>query len=63
MDKIYLVAYPLILAVLGRAIVAYMGSREASDSEIEQMRKMDLKVMFALGGIFVVGCSVITILR
>ena len=63
MDKIYLVAYPLILAVLGRAIVAYMGSREASDSEIEQMRKMDRKVMFALGGIFVVGCSVITILR
>jgi len=63
MDKIYLVAYPLILAVLGRAIVAYMGSREASDSEIEQMRQVDRKVMFALGGIFVVGCSVITILR
>lgn len=63
MDKIYLVAYPLILAVLIRSIVAYMGSREASDSEVEAMQKMDRKVMGVLGAIFVVGCALITILR
>lgn len=63
MDKIYLVAYPLILAVLIRSIVAYTGAREASDAEVEQMQKMDHKVMIVLGAIFVVGCSLITILR
>jgi hypothetical protein len=62
MDKIYLVAYPLILAVLIRSIVAYTGAREASDAEVEQMQKMDRKVMIVLGAIFLVGCSLITIL-
>ena len=63
MDKIYLIAYPLILAVLVRSILSYMSSREASDLEAEQIQLMDRRVMIILGGIFVVGCSVSTILR
>lgn len=63
MDKIYLIAYPLILAVLVRSSVAYMGTREASDSDVQQMLLMDRKVMTILGVIFVVGCSLITLLR
>lgn len=63
MDKIYLVAYALILAVLIRSIVAYMGAKEASDQEIEHMQKIDRRVLAILGGVFVLGCSVITILR
>ena len=60
---LYLIAYPLILAVLVRSILSYMSSREASDLEAEQIQLMDRRVMIILGGIFVVGCSVITILR
>lgn len=63
MDKIYLLAYPLILAVLVRAIVAYKKGRDGSDEEIEQILKVDRKVIGILGMIFIVGTGVITALR
>ncbi|MEI7665312.1 MAG: hypothetical protein WCI65_04610 [Synechococcaceae cyanobacterium ELA263] len=63
MDKIYLVAYPLILIVLIRAIVAFAQAGSASDAEIEQIQKVDRKVVVVLGIAFAVGTSVITALR
>jgi hypothetical protein len=63
MDKIYLLAYPLILIVLVRAIVAYSKSRSASDAEVTAMQAVDRKVVIVLGIAFAVGTSLITALR
>ncbi len=63
MDKIYLLAYPLILIVLIRAIVAFLKATQASDAEIEQMQRVDRKVVVALGISFAVGTAVVTALR
>ena len=63
MDKIYLVAYPLILIVLIRSIVAFAKARNASDIELEQIQKIDRKVVIALGIAFAAGTSLVTALR
>ncbi len=63
MDKIYLVAYPLILLVLIRSIVAFAKAGNASDTEIQQIQTTDRKVIVVLGIAFVVGTSLITALR
>ena len=63
MDKIYLVAYPLILIVLIRSIVAFAKARNASDIEVEQIQKIDRKVVIALGIAFAAGTSLVTALR
>lgn len=63
MDKIYLLAYPLILVVLIRAIVAFSKTRNASDDEVLQMQATDRKLAITLGVVFVVGTTLITLLR
>lgn len=63
MDKIYLLAYPLILAVLIRAIVAYKKARDASDAELEEIQRVDRKAIVVLSIIFAVGTSMITAFR
>jgi hypothetical protein len=63
MDKIYLLAYPLILIVLIRAIVAFSRSRSASDAEVMEMQALDRKVVIVLGIAFAVGTALITALR
>jgi hypothetical protein len=63
MDKIYLVAYPLILIVLIRSIVAFAKARSASDIEIEQIQIIDRKTVIALGIAFAAGTSLVTALR
>ena len=60
MDKIYLLAFPLILAVLVRAIVAYKKGRDAGDAELAEIEKVDRKVIAVLAIIFAVGTGVIT---
>jgi hypothetical protein len=63
MDKIYLLAYPIILMVLIRAIVAFAKIRNASDDDVAQMHSVDRKVVGVLGIAFAVGTAVITALR
>ena len=63
MDKIYLLAYPLILIVLIRAIVAFSKTRNASDDEVQRMQTVDRKVAISLGIAFMVGTTLITVLR
>ena len=63
MDKIYLLAYPLILVVLIRAIVAYKKGRDASDAELEEIQRVDRKAIVVLGLIFAVGTGMITAFR
>ncbi|MFW6730687.1 MAG: hypothetical protein ACODUE_02970 [Synechococcus sp.] len=63
MDKIYLLAYPLILIVLIRAIAAFSRSRNASDEEVAQIQTVDRQVAIALGLAFVIGTTVITALH
>ncbi len=63
MDKIYLLAYPLILIVLIRAIVAFSKARNASDEDVQQMQIVDRKVAISLGIAFLVGTTLITLLR
>jgi len=63
MDKIYLLAYPLILIVLIRSIVAFTTSKDASDAEIETMRGVDRRVAAVLGIAFAVGTSLLTAFR
>jgi len=63
MDKIYLLAYPLILIVLIRSIIAFTKTRSASDAEIQHIQDSDHKAIAVLLISFVVGTSLITILR
>lgn len=63
MDKIYLLAYPLILIVLIRAIAAFRKTPQASDEEMHQLQIIDRKVAIILGIAFAVGTSIITALR
>jgi hypothetical protein len=63
MDKIYLLAYPLILAVLIRAIVAYKKGRDANDTELAEIHQVDRKTIAILGIVFLVGTGVITAFR
>lgn len=63
MDKIYLLAYPLILIVLIRSIVAFTTAQDASDSELNTMRSIDRRFAAMLGVIFAVGTGLLTALR
>lgn len=63
MDKIYLLAYPLILLVLIRAIQAYMKSHKLSESEAKEMQRIDRQVMIILGISFLAGTGLITLLH
>jgi hypothetical protein len=63
MDKIYLLAYPLILIVLIRAIVTFSKTRNASEDDVQHMHTVDRKVAIALGIAFMVGTTLITVLR
>ena len=63
MDKIYLLAYPLILVVLIRSVQAFMTSGNPSEVEVQQMLRVDRKVMTILGAVFVLGTGLITLLR
>ena len=59
-DKIYLIAYPLILAALVRSILSYLASQGASDTEAQRIHLNDRNSMFILGSVFIVGCLIIT---
>jgi len=63
MDKIYLLAYPLILAVLIRAIVAYHHARDAEGVELAQIQAVDRRAVAVMGIVFIVGTGIITVLR
>ena len=63
MDKIYLLAYPLILIVLIRSIVAFTTTQDASDSEVNAMRRIDRRYAAALAIAFAVGTALLTALR
>lgn len=63
MDRIYLLAYPLILVVLIRSVRAYMVPHPPTDAEVVQIRRADRKVMAVLGLLFVLGTVAITLLR
>lgn len=60
MDKIYLLAYPLILAVLIRAIVAYRQGRDAEGGELARIQQVDRKAIAILAIAFAVGTGLIT---
>lgn len=63
MDKIYLLAYPLILIVLIRSIVALTTTQDARDSEVNAMRRIDRRYAAALAIAFAVGTALLTALR
>jgi hypothetical protein len=63
MDRIYLLAYPLILVVLIRAIVAFSKLRTAGDGDVERVQSMDRRVAITLGIAFTVGTTLMTMLR
>lgn len=63
MDKIYLLTYPLILAVLIRAIKAYRQGRDATGEELERIQRVDRQSILLLGSIFAVGTGCITLMR
>ncbi|MCP9883295.1 hypothetical protein KBY65_12565 [Cyanobium sp. Alchichica 3B3-8F6] len=63
MDKIYLLAYPLILLVMIRAIKSYTTTYTPSDAEVLEIRKDDRKVMSILGIVLLLGSVLIVALR
>ena len=51
------------MIVLIRAIVAFSKTRNASDDEVQRMQTVDRKVAISLGIAFMVGTTLITVLR
>ena len=63
MDKIYLLAYPLILIVLIRSIAAYVRLERQGEAVLTAVHQADLVLMALLGAAFVLGTLLITALR
>jgi len=63
MDKIYLLAYPLILIVLIRAIAGYLRLERQGEGVLVAVRRDDSVLLAWLAGLFVGGTLLITLLR
>jgi hypothetical protein len=63
MDKVYLLAYPLILIVLIRAIAGYLRLERQGEASLAAVHRDDTVLMVLLGGLFVGGTLLITALR
>ncbi|MFM7264119.1 MAG: hypothetical protein ACKOZW_00670 [Cyanobium sp.] len=63
MDKIYLLAYPLILIVLIRAIAGYLRLERQGEGVLVAVHRDDTVLLAWLTGLFVGGTLLITLLR
>ncbi len=63
MDKIYLLAYPLILIVLVRAILGYLQLNRHGEAVLDLVRRDDRLLLMVLGGVLLLGTLLITLLR
>jgi hypothetical protein len=63
MDKIYLLAYPLVLLVLVRAILGYLQFERQGQAALAVVRRDDRILLVVLGAVFLLGTLLITVLR
>lgn len=63
MDQIYLIAYPVIILTLIRAIYAYLQVEDAKITRVQVVHRTDLRLLALLLAIFVVGVALIVVLR
>lgn len=63
MDQIYLIAYPVIILTLIRAIYAYLQVEDAKITRLQVVHRTDLRLLALLLAIFVVGVALIVALR
>jgi hypothetical protein len=63
MDKIYLLAYPLILIVLVRAILGFLQLDRQGEAALAVVRRDDRILLTVLGGVLLLGTLLITLLR
>ncbi len=63
MDKIYLLAYPLVLLVLVRTILGYLQLERQGQAALAVVRRDDRILLVLLGVVFLLGTWLITVLR
>lgn len=63
MDQIYLIAYPVIILTLIRAIYAYLQVEDGKITRVQVVHRTDLKLLALLLAIFIVGVALIVALR
>ena len=63
MDKIYLIAYPVIILTLIRVIYAYLQVEDAKIARIRAVHRTDLRLLALFLAIFVIGVGLIVWLR
>ena len=63
MDKIYLLAYPLMLLVLVRTIFGFLQLERQGQAALAVVRRDDRTLLVVLGAMFLIGTWLVTLLR
>ena len=63
MDKIYLIAYPVIILTLIRVIYSYLQVEDAKITQMQAVHRTDLGLLVLFLAIFVIGVGLIVWLR